>query len=61
MGSVIITIAMVDVDGSCQYSAVSQSKSIGLVSGLVAALRSVYIHQMNQLNSRGALAMMIAP
>ena len=37
-------MAMVDVDGSCQFSADSQSqpKSIGLVTQ-----RSVNIHQMN--------------
>ena len=33
---------MVDVDGSCQFSADSQPKSIGLV----------WIHQMNWVNSR---------
>ena len=43
---------MVDVDGSCQLSADSQSKSIGLVWGLAATRRSVYIHQMNLVNSR---------
>jgi len=43
---------MVDVDDSCQFSADSQPKSVGLVWGLEATLRSVYIHQMNQLNSR---------
>ena len=30
MGLVIITMAMVDVDDSCQFSADSQPKSIGL-------------------------------
>jgi len=40
------------VDGSCQFSADSQSKSIGLVWGLAATRRSVYIHQMNLVNSR---------
>jgi len=34
------------------FSAVSQSKSIGLVWGLAATRRSVYIHQMNRMNSR---------
>jgi len=52
MGPVVITVAMVDVDGSCQFSADSQPKSIGLVWGLAATRRSVYIHQMNQVNSR---------
>ena len=45
-------MAMVDVDGSSQFSADSQPKSIGLVWGLVATRRSVYIHQMNRVNSR---------
>jgi len=45
-------MAMVDVDDSCQFSADSQPKSIGLVSGLAATQRSVYIHQMNRMNSR---------
>jgi len=52
MGPVVITVAMVDVDGSCQFSADSQPKSTGLVWGLAATRRSVYIHQMNQVNSR---------
>jgi len=43
---------MVGVDGSCQFLAVSQPKSIGLVWGLAATRRSVYIHQMNRVNSR---------
>jgi len=43
---------MVNVDGSCQFSADSKSKSIGLVWGLAATRRSVYIHQMNRVNSR---------
>jgi len=42
----------VDVDGSCQFSADSQPKSTGLVWGLAATRRSVYIHQMNRVNSR---------
>jgi len=33
---------MVDVDDSCQFSADSQPKSIGLVWGLAATQRSVY-------------------
>jgi len=45
-------MAMVDVDSSCQFSADSQPKSIGLVWGLAATRRSVYIHQMNRVNSR---------
>ena len=43
---------MVDVDGSCQFSADSQPKSAGLVRGLAATRRSVHIHQMNPMNSR---------
>ena len=43
---------MVDVDSSCQFSADSQPKSIGLVWRLAATRRSVYIHQMNRVNSR---------
>jgi len=45
-------MAMVDVDASCQFSANSQPKSIGLVWGLAAIRRTVYIHQMNRVNSR---------
>jgi len=45
-------MAMVDVDDSCQFSADSQPKSTGLVWGLAATLRSVYIHQMNRVNYR---------
>jgi len=45
-------MAMVDVDGSYQFSADSQPKSIGLVWRLAATRRSVYIHQMNRVNSR---------
>ena len=45
-------MAMVDVDDSCQFSADSQPKSTGLVWGLAATRRSVYIHQMNRVNSR---------
>ena len=43
---------MVDVDDSCQFSADSQPESIGLVWELAATRRSVYIHQMNRVNSR---------
>ena len=43
---------MVDVDDSCQFSADSQPKSTGLVWGLAATWRSVYIHQINRVNSR---------
>ena len=45
-------MAMVDVDDSCQFSADSQPKSIGLVWGLAATRRSVCIHQKNRVNSR---------
>jgi len=45
-------MAIVDVGGSCQFSADSQSKSTGLIWGLAATRRSVYIHQMNRVNSR---------
>ena len=45
-------MAMVDVDDSCQFSADLQPKSIGLVWGLAATRRSVYIHQINRVNSR---------
>ena len=48
-------MAMVDVDDSYQFSADSQPKSIGLVRGLAATRRSVYIHQMNRVNSRNDL------
>jgi len=44
-------MAMVDVDDSCQFSADSQPKSTGLVWGLAATRRSIYIHQMNRVNS----------
>jgi len=44
-------MAMADVDGSRQFSVDSQPKSIGLVWGLAATQRSVYIHQMNRMNS----------
>ena len=43
-------MAIVDVDDSCQFSADSQPKSVGLVWGLAATRRSVYIHQMNRVN-----------
>ena len=45
-------MAVVDVDGSCQFSVDSQPKSFGLVWGLAATWRSVCIHQMNRVNSR---------
>ena len=48
----LLTMAMVDVDDSCQFSADSQPKSTGLVWGLAATRRSVCIHQMNRVNSR---------
>ena len=44
-------MAMVDVDDSCQFSADSQPKMTGLVWRLAATRRSVYIHQMNRVNS----------
>ena len=44
-------MAMVDVDDSCQFLADSKPKSTGLVWGLVASRHSVYIHQMNRVNS----------
>ena len=47
-------MAMVDVDDSCQFSANSQPKSTGLFWGLAATRRSVYIYQMNRVNSRNA-------
>ena len=47
-----MAIVDVDVDGSSQFSADSQPKSTGLVWGLAATRRSVYIHQMNRVNSR---------
>jgi len=34
-----------------EYSADSQPRSTGLVWGLAATRRSVYIHQMNRVNS----------
>jgi len=43
-------MAMVDVDGSCQFSVDSKPKSNGLVCGLAATQRSVCIHQMNRVN-----------
>jgi len=42
---------MVDVDGSSLLVDL-QPKSTGLVRGLAATRRSVYIHQMNRVNSR---------
>jgi len=49
-GWVIITMAIVDMDGSGQFSVDSQPKSIGLIWGLAATRRSVYIHQVNRVN-----------
>jgi len=43
---------MVDADGRCQFLADSLPKSTGLVWGLAATRRSVYIHQMNRVNFR---------
>jgi len=48
----MITMAMVDVDGSSQFSTNSQPKSTGLVWGLAATRHSVYIYQINRVNSR---------
>ena len=45
-------MATVGVDDSCQLSADSQPKSLGLVWRLAATRRSVYIDQMNRVNSR---------
>ena len=42
---------MVDADDSCQFSVDSWPMSTGLVWGLAASRRSVYIHQMNRVNS----------
>ena len=47
----MITMAMVDIDDSCQLSADSRPKSTGLVWGLAATRRSVYIHKMIRVNS----------
>ena len=46
-GWVITTMTMLIVDGSCQFSADSQPKSTGLVWGLAATRRSVYIHHVH--------------
>ena len=53
-------MATVSADDSSQ-SANSQPKSVGLVWGLAATRRSVYIHQMNRVNSRNDYDMMTAP
>ena len=45
-------MAIVDVDGSCQFQEDSQPKSTGLIWGLAATRRSVYIQQMNRVNFR---------
>ena len=42
-------MAMLDIDGSSQFSADAQPKSIGLVWGLAATRRSIYIYQMNRV------------
>ena len=52
-------MATVDVDDSCQFSADSQPKLIGLVWGLVATRHSVYIHQMNWVISRNDFVLVI--
>ena len=46
---------MVDVGGNNQFSADSQPKLIGLA----ATRRSVYIHQMNWVNSRNDIVVVI--
>jgi len=43
-------MALVGVDDSSLLADL-QAKSDGLVSGLVAIWRSIYIHQMNRVNS----------
>ena len=43
--------AVVDVNASYQFLVDSQPRSIGLVWGLAATRYSVYIHQMNRVNS----------
>jgi len=46
-------MAIVDVDGSCQFSADLCTAQVDwLGQGLAATGRSVYIHQMNRVNSR---------
>ena len=46
-------MATVDVDDSCQLSADSaQVDWLGLGGGLAATRRSVYVHQLNRVNSR---------
>jgi len=52
-------MALVDVDGS-SLPADAQAKSVSLVWELVAIWHSVCIQQVNQVNSRNGLAMMIA-
>jgi len=44
-------MAMLDVNSSRQFSADSQPVAC-MVWGLAATRRSVYIHQMNRVNSR---------
>ena len=51
---------MVDVDGS-SLPVDLQPKLADLVWGLAATWRSLYIHQMNRVNSRNGLAMITAP
>ena len=48
----VITMAMVDVNGGWKFSDYDKPKLTGLVWGLAATWRSVYIHQMNRVNSR---------
>ena len=42
-------MAMLDMDGSSQFSADAQPKSISLVWGLAATRRSIYIYQINHV------------
>jgi len=44
-------MAMVNVDDCSQFLVDSQPMLIGLVWGLAATRNSVYIHQMNRMNS----------
>jgi len=50
-GWVTVRMVKMDVDGSCQFSADSQPKSIGLVWWLVATRHSVYIHYKKRVDS----------
>jgi len=54
-------MATVDVDDRCQFSADSQPKSVGLVWGLAATQRSVYIIRWTGWTLAMTLVMMTAP